>query len=424
MSAVGGPDHGMTTEPAVADTTAEPVRPRPRALSTWLALTLVIATGVNLRAIFGVTPPLVPVISDELSLSATAASLLTSVPILAMAICAPLGHALTSRLGTDRAMIVLLAFLGIAELSRLMMDAAVPLIVSAGLIGGSLGAISTLVPAFIAHYLPRLRGLATGVYSTSMALGVGLAAGTAQPVTDHLGGWRVALGLWGVAAFALVLALGAVRASGRGMPRAAGGHHRVSLPLREKRAWFVSAVCCVPMFLGFGVIAWLPSHFIENGISPGRAAFYLVLFQSIQLVSMLTLTPLTDRIPGRRGVFATVMVTATLGLLLLSMEPHGLAVPGALLAGFGIGGASSLALVKVQDEATSPQDATRLSAMSMLLSFTAGAVGPFLMGALADLTGTLTWSFWLCFVVSAGGMLLLIGMHPAGHRVPSSPSTS
>jgi CP family cyanate transporter-like MFS transporter len=403
----------MTTDPAVASTPAGAPGVHARGLTTWLALLLVVAIGVNIRAVFGVTPPLVPVISDDLSLNATTASLLTAVPILAMALCAPMGHVVTTRLGTDRAMIALLTFLGVAELSRLLMDTAVPLVVSAGLIGGALGAISTLVPAFIAHYLPRLRGLATGVYSTSMALGVGLAAGTAQPITEHLGGWRVALALWGAAALVLVAALVAVRASGHGMPRETRHAERVSLPLREKRAWFVSAVYCVPMFLGFGVIAWLPSLYIEHGIAPARAALYLVLFQAVQLFSILTLTPLTDRIPGRRGVFATVMVTSTLGLLLLCLEPRALAVPGGLLAGFGIGGASSLALVKVQDEATSPQDATRLSSMSMLFSFTAGAAGPFLMGALADLTGTLVWGFWLCFGVSALSMLLLLGMHPA-----------
>src|SRR5690606_31564325 len=139
----------------------------------------------------------------------------------------------------------------LAELSRLMIDSAVPLVLTAGLIGGALGAISTLVPALIAHHLPRLRGLATGTYSTSMALGVGLAAGTAQPVTEHLGGWRVALGLWGAAALLLVVALVAVSASGRGMPREVGPVQRISLPLRERRAWFVTAVYCVPMFLGF-----------------------------------------------------------------------------------------------------------------------------------------------------------------------------
>lgn len=402
----------MTTNPAVAAPAAARAT-RGSGLSTWLGLALVVAIGVNIRAVFGVTPPLIPPISDDLSLSATTASLLTSVPILAMAACAPLGHALTTRLGADRAMIALLAFLGVAELSRLLIASAWPLILSAGLIGGALGAISTLVPAFIAHYLPRLRGLATGVYSTSMALGVGLAAGTAQPITDHLGGWRVALGLWGGAAFLLVAALVAVRVSGAGMPRETGPAVRVSLPLREKRAWFVTAVYAVPMFLGFGVIAWLPSLFIEGGIAAHTAALYLVLFQGIQLFSILGLTALTDRVPGRRGVFTTVMVTATVGLLLLSLEPRDWALPGLLLAGFGIGGASSLALVKVQDEATSPQDATRLSSMSMLFSFSAGAAGPFLMGALTDLTGSLVPGFWLCFGVSALSMLLLIGMHPA-----------
>ncbi|MDP3968299.1 MAG: MFS transporter [Nocardioides sp.] len=384
-------------------------------LSPWIALILVVAIGMNIRAIFGVTPPLIPLISDDLGLSGTTASLLTALPVLAMGLCAPLGHALTTKIGADWAMISLFVVLGLAELSRLLIATAVPLILTAGLIGGALGAISTLAPAFISHHLPRFRGLATGLYSTSMALGVALAAGTARPVTDVLGGWRVALAVWGGAALLLVLALLMVRARGARMPANVGPPGRISLPLRERRAWFVTAVYAVPMFLGFGVIAWLPSLFIEVGRSPTTAAGYLVLFQLVQLLSMLTLTPLTDRVPGRRGVFATAMLASTVGLLLLTVAPREAAVPGLLLAGFGIGGASSLALVKVQDEAVSPQDATRLSSMAMLFSFTAGATGPFLMGALKDLTGSLVPGFGLCLLVSVLSLSLLIRMHPA-HR--------
>lgn len=389
---------------------------RSRRLSAWLALALVVAIGVNIRAIFGATPPLVPVLSSELSMSATTASLLTALPVFAMAVCAPLGHALSTRLGGDGAMISLLGLLGLFELSRLVIDSALPLVVSAGLIGGALGALSTLTPGFISHHLPRFRGLATGIYSTSMALGVGFAAAVALPINDHFGGWRAALSLWGATALLLVGALALVSFSGKGMPAPQGPQARFSLPLREKRAWFVTAVYSVPMFLGFGVIAWLPTLFIDHGISPGRASMYLVLFQSVQLFSILTLTPLTDRIPGRRGVFAAVMVTATVGTFLLTLEPRDWALPGLLLAGFGIGGASSLALVKVQDEATSPEDATRLSSMCMFFSFTAGALGPLLMGALKDLSGSLVPGFGLAFAVSALSMLLLIGMHPAQPR--------
>ena len=66
---------------------------------------LVIATDVNIRATFGVTPPLIPVISADLDLSGTTASLLTSMPILSMALCAPLGHvpSLAPRLRTTAA---------------------------------------------------------------------------------------------------------------------------------------------------------------------------------------------------------------------------------------------------------------------------------------------------------------------------------
>ncbi len=39
-------------------------------------------------------------------------------PVLAMGLCAPFGHALSRRYGGDAAMLVLFVLLGLAELSR------------------------------------------------------------------------------------------------------------------------------------------------------------------------------------------------------------------------------------------------------------------------------------------------------------------
>jgi len=44
------------------------------------------------------------------------------------------------------------------------------------------------------------------------------------------------------------------------------------------------------------------------------------------------------------------------------------------------------------------------------------------MGALADLTGSLVPGFGLCFAVSALGMLLLIGLHPARPATAPAPT--
>jgi CP family cyanate transporter-like MFS transporter len=57
----------------------------------------------------------------------------------------------------------------------------------------------------------------------------------------------------------------------------------------------------------------------------------------------------------------------------------------------------------------------------MLFSFSAGALSPFLMGALKDLTGSLVPGFGLCFSVSVFSLLLLIGMHPARQQRSTEP---
>lgn len=382
-----------------------------RPLATFWLLALIVAIGVNLRAMFGAVPPLVPEISAELDLSATEAGLLTSAPVLLMGLCAPFGQRLAARLGQEPAMVAFLTLLAITALSRLVVDGAVVLVLTATVIGGAMGALSSLVPAFIGHHLPRLRGTATGVFSTSMALGVGLAAGVTRPLSDLLGGWRPSLATWGVAAAIVAVALLVL------LPRLATGpepasDHRVlptpSVRGGTRRTWLVAATTSVMMMLGFSTIAWLSPSFEHAGMDPARAALMFVLFQGVQVFSMLTLPPLTDVLPGKRLVFGIVLVATSAGLLLLVVAPVSMAIPASLLAGFGIGGGSSLALVLIQYAATSREEANRISAVSMLVAYSAAAAGPLALGALRDLTGGFTVGFAVLLALSLASFALLV----------------
>lgn len=392
-----------------------------RPLATVWLLALIVALGVNLRAMFGAVPPLVPGISAELDLGATEVGLLTSAPVLLMGLCALLGRRLATRMGQEPAMVAFLTVLAVTATSRLVVHDAVVLILTATVIGGAMGGLSSLVPAFISHHLPRLRGTATGVFSTSMALGVAFAAGTTQPLSDLLGGWRPSLATWGFVAVAVAVVLLVL------LPRLGTVSEPVpkrapSSPAADRRGtgrtWLVAATTSVMMLLGFSTIAWLSPSFEHLGMDSSRAALMFVLFQCVQVFSMLTLPPLTDVLPGKRLVFAVVLVATSTGLLLLVLDPVALAVPASLLAGFGIGGGSSLALVLIQYAATTREEANRISAVSMLTAYTIAAAGPLALGALRDTTGGFTAGYVVLLVLSLASFALLV---PLGslHSAPA-----
>lgn len=381
--------------------------------TVWLLL-LVVALGINLRAMFGAVPPLVPVISSDLDLTATQAGLLTSGPVLLMGLCAPLGRRVAAAIGQELAMATFLGLLAVTAISRLVVVDAVMLVITATVIGAAMGALSSLVPAFIGHHLPRIRGAATGVFSTSMALGVGLAAGTTRPLAEALGGWRPALAAWGVFAalvtvmlFLLIPRLSRVPATPR--PVASRLRHdqalHIGMPL-------VAVTTSLMMLLGFSTIAWLSPSFEHLGMDPARASLMFVLFQCVQVFSMLTLPALTDVFPDKRLVFLIVLVTTALGLFLLMAAPIAWAIPAVLLAGFGIGGGSSLALVLIQYAATTRDEANRVSAVAMLFGFSAAAAGPLALGYLRDLTGGFTAGYAVLLGLALTSFLLLAPLKP------------
>lgn len=417
-----------STEPADPPHLADPLPARP--LPAWLLVLTIAVIGLNLRAGFGSIPPLVDVISAELGLTSTAAALLTSVPIACMGLSAPLAQRLASRVGAESAAATMLGVLSIACLMRLFVGSAATLFASVGLAGAGMGGVSALMPALISHHLPRIRGSATGVYSTAMASGVAVAAWIAGPTAELFGGWRPALALWGVVSAVTLLCWLVLlpRLRTPSVPELPATPACRGLPWRSPTARWVTAFTTLNMLIGFSGVAWIAPTFVEHGFSPQRAAGLFALFQIIQLVAMLSLPLLTDFTRDRRPLLAVTVICTSAGLAMMVLAPVQLALPTVLAAGIGVGGAASLALVLVQDASRSKAEAGRLGAMALLVSLLAGACGPLLMGTLRDLTGGFTTGYAVLLGLAAVALVILpvfrpgrtIGDVPAGSRGTSS----
>lgn len=378
--------------------------PRSRApLPTWVLVAMVAAVGLNMRASVGVIPPLLDDINADLHLSNTAAGLVTSLALAFMGLCAPVGQRIGVRLGSEATTGWAMLLLALAGLVRFLPGGAPLLFVSAAVTGAAIGSVSALMPALIGHHLAGIRGLATGIYSTGTALGLAVAAGTAIPLERLLGGWRPALGAWGVAA--AVTAAGwllltprlslANRAEG-----SAGLHVDYRMPWRSRTAWWVTLFMTAQMVVGFSGMAWISPYYASLGLGAQESANLLVLFQVVQLVSMLTLPALTDHLTDRRPLLAFGLSCITAGVAMLLIDPLGLAVPSTLLFGAGVGGGFTLGLVLIIDNTSNQVDAARLSAMVLLVAFLGGATGPLALGILRDLTGGFAVGYAVLLVIS------------------------
>jgi CP family cyanate transporter-like MFS transporter len=389
-----------------------------RRVPAWLLVVMIAAIGLNLRAPIGSIPPLLTPITDELRLNSTMQGMLTSVGIVFMGLCAPLGHRLAARFGSELTTGIFLAVLAVGGLLRLAATTPAVLLVSIAVGGVAMGAISALLPGLIAHHLPRIKGLTTGIYSTGLALGVAAAAALAVPSAAWLGGWRPALAVWGVAAAVVGVGWAVL------LPRLRHGARHVlhlepdesetsrGLPWRSRTAWFVTVFSSAQMVVGFSAIAWITPFYVALGRSPADAAALLVTLQVVQLLAMLTLPTLTDFTRDRRPLLLLTVAATSVGVLLLVVAPSSSALPAVLLLGFGLGGGSTLLLVLVPDYTRGQVQAARLGAMTLMVAFLLGAAGPVLLGVLHDATGSYTPGFVVLLGIAVATVAVVPVLRP------------
>ncbi|MBX6750994.1 MAG: MFS transporter, partial [Micromonosporaceae bacterium] len=188
-------------------------------------------------------------------------------------------------------------------------------------------------------------------------------------------------------------------------PTRAGGGPRS--PWRDPSAWIVTAFMAVQSLLFYGALAWLPVSAIAHGMSAQDAGLLLGLFTVTQVLTAFVVPAFAHRTGDMRPwMIATVTATST-GLLLVALVPY--AFPGALwvwaaLQGLGMGGHFALALNAITQVAPSATAVPAYSGMAFLFGYGLAAIGPVLLGFLADASGGYRLPF---LTLTAFGLLAL-----------------
>ena len=176
--------------------------------------------ALNLRIAVASVPPVIEEITDDLDLSAAAAGLLTSAPILCFGLLAPLAPVLVRRLGAERVLLLALLPLVVGLLVRA--DSSVTALFAGTLLAGAgIAVANVVVPSIVKGRFGRV-GLMTGIYVATLGAGAALAAGLTVPIERALG-WELALAVWALPAAAAAAVLGLALIRDRGPVTARGG---------------------------------------------------------------------------------------------------------------------------------------------------------------------------------------------------------
>lgn len=359
-------------------------RARSAVVPAWWIVLSIVMVAANLRpAVVGVAPVLSQIQADE-GLSATAAGILTALPVLCFGLLAPVAPPLARRFGIERALLLALLLLIVGFLVR-SSGPLVALFAGTVLLGSAIAIGNVLLPSLIKRDFAHRTGTMTGLYTMAIAGGGALAAGVTVPLERAAGlGWHGALAAWALfALLALLCWLPHVRRAGR---PARVGRLPVGGLWRDRVAWQVTVFMGLQSLGFFAVAAWLPALLVDRGYDPAAAGWLLSLSTVAGIAGATAAPMLAARGPRQRAVAVGITVIAAVGLLGV-LAPVGVEPVAVVLLGFAQSAALGLALTLVALRAPDAAHAAQLSGMAQSAGYVLAAAGPFAVGALRDATG-------------------------------------
>lgn len=375
----------------------------------WLMISVVLV-ALNLRPSMAAVGPLLSSIRGDVSLSFSSAALLTMLPVTAMGLAMFFGMAVAKRFGEHRSIVLSLLVIGVATLSRLFLDSALELIISAIAAGVGIAMIQALMPALIKSRFSDNVSLFMGLYVTAIMGGAALAASFAPFVQMQTGSWRIGLAIWAVlAVLALVFWL-AQRSVLPPLPQASAGPQASFFG--NGRAWLLA------VFFGLGtasytcVLAWLAPYYVEQGWSEQNAGLLLGFLTAMEVVSGLITPAIANRRRDKRGVVAVLLVLIILGFCGLILSPQYLSLLWPCLLGLGIGGLFPMSLILSLDHLDNPRRAGGLTAFVQGIGYLIAGLSPLIAGMIRDQLGSFEWAWWSLTAVVVVMLLIVTRFNP------------
>jgi CP family cyanate transporter-like MFS transporter len=375
-----------------------------------VAVVAVLALSANLRPVATAVGPVLEEIRADLGLGPGVAGLLTAMPGLVFGLVAGVAVALARRLGVTRALVLAIVVLAGGLLLRTIATGSLGLLTLSALAlsGAAIG--NVLVPAFIKSHFPgREAGVMSG-YAAALGVGAMAAVLVSAPLAHHApGGWRAALGLWGLLALvAMVPWLGILvherRRLGGPPARAAASGLRV---WRSRQALALAAFFGVQSMQAYVQFGWAPQMFRDAGLSPTTAGSLGALIAFFGLPSGILMPLVVARVRDLRPIMIALGVLLSAGYLGILWAPTSLPWLWACCLGLSAF-AFPTALALMTARTRRPVVTASVSGFTQTFGYLLAAVGPFAVGALLGLTGG--WSVPLVGLALCGPLLAWTGV--------------
>src|SRR5476649_1009190 len=396
--------------PAVSIHKLSDTQSQARLLTSLLLLWL---AGVGLRLTILAVPPVIPLIHDELHLSATQIGILTGLPSMLFAIAAVPGSLLIARLGVRTALVVGLSITAISGALRGALPDIAWLYAMTIAMGAGVAIMQVTMPPAVRAWLPHRIGFATAVYTNGLLIGEILPVALMLPLVLPMvgGSWQWGFVFWSVPVAVVAIVVLALA------PRAAPTH--ASAPRRRWWPdWHSHLIWRLGFMLGtinatyFTTNAFLPDYLRSNGQSEWISAALSGLNIG-QLPASLILLAVAGRLERKAWPYVVCGLLCLIAAAGVVFGTGVWVVAAATLQGFAAA-AILIMVLALPPLLSPPDDVHRVTAAMFTISYSCAVIVPVISGILWDISGVAALAF---LPITLCGILLVI-LAPAINHVP------
>jgi CP family cyanate transporter-like MFS transporter len=383
-----------------------------------LPLLLLWLTGIALRLTILAVPPVIPLIHDQLNLTATQVGILTGLPSMLLAAAAVPGSLLVARLGVRNAMVLGLLINAVAGALRGLFPNIGWLYAMTIATAAGVAVMQVTMPSAVRAWLPNRIAFATAVYTNGLLIGEVLPVALMLPLVLPLigGTWQWGFVVWSVPCALIALLVGGLT------PKSENGGApvkrrwwpdwrnlliwRLGLMLGTVNAMYFATNAFIPDYLrGHGQGEWISAALSALNIGQLPASALLLVFASrLQLKAW----PIV--------IVGVICICATIGIV---FAPGIWIVVSAAFMGFAA--AFILILVLALPPLLSPpDDVHRVTAAMFTISYSCAVIVPIISGMAWDWTGIAAMAF---APIGVSGLLLVL-LAPAINHVPKTAAAS
>jgi CP family cyanate transporter-like MFS transporter len=409
------PPHELTLadelliEAEAADEAEPPVPPTPVSglLGRVLLGVSLVLVSFNLRPVFSSLSTVLPEARQALGLSASTASLMTTLPVLCLGVFAPFAPGLARRFGPERTILLLLLALAIGTALRGVEQSGV-LIFGSALAGAAIAIVNVLLPGLVKRDFPRQVALMTGFYTMALCGGAATAAGATVPLERAFGSWSMALAAWAAPVIVVAL-LWLPQALNAEAPAGGRGGAPQNRLWRSPLAWQVTFFMGLQSALAYCVFGWLAPILRERGMDAATAGLVVSFSVLVQTAACLLAPAIAVRGRDQRLINVVIVLLAVAGFIGCIFAPLWSVWFWAFLQGVGQGSLIAVALTIIVLRTPDSHTAARLSSMAQSFGYMMAAAGPLLVGVLRDWTGGFSAATILFLAIGAGAVAAGLG---------------